>query len=353
MLMKRFVALTIKMAYGDFFKDICYPRIYQMYPSYVVSNCHFVGISTVGESGGAIMLHGRTLNLLVEDTTARDCICVHHGGFLYFQNTGGCVLNRVCAINCTNGASGTYHGQFYHSIVTDSDINFLILSSFTSTFNNNRYSTCYLNRGNQTIKNYNNSNIALVQSSAFESTTAQALLVVFVTVANCFSHGNWAIYINGASPISYIYYSNFYNNTAAVASGLIYRNVLSSLLENCVFTMNNSPLFSGYLFIKSCYINHTGIITQNTQVSMEGEFPISETFGFAHHATAFCLTPDLIITNPPVFQQQEPCQTFPNPPTPARTIPSCQFSQDDSQPLTISSILQFTLSSITLSIFYE
>ena len=349
MLRRVVMANMLRSSYSEFFPEYCYSRFNEPFPGYVVSNCLFTSFVSVGGNGGAIFFQDKYMNLLVEDCTARGCYCTISGGFLYFSSsTGACVVNRVCGINCTHGVYYSSHGQFTYVYTSAVRLNNLLMSSFIQTTPFvSTYTTSYLGNGNQTVKSYNSSDANVYQSSSFNSVAAQSLLAAFITAVNNRNSYAHVVLINSGNSVSKLLYSNFFNNTVGTSQAIITKDTPQTNLENCVFILNNGPLLSGYLIVTNCFINHTGTLTFNTLVTIIGGNPASATFGLAHFATAFCVTPDEIITNPPVFLELSPCQTIPVPPTPPRTVPSCQVESTDSNTfLTLSSIIQFSLVSI-------
>jgi hypothetical protein len=130
-----------KQTFQDVYESNCKPKEYHneeywqainatAFENVSVFNSVFINISS-NICGGALYCNGSVYRLLIERSSFISCMtsdCLGGGIYLYSAESGGCVLNKVCAYSCSSMNSGNSFGQFawvetkYMNHVNDSSI---------------------------------------------------------------------------------------------------------------------------------------------------------------------------------------------------------------------------------------
>jgi hypothetical protein len=228
----------VKRTFSDVFGQSYSPKEYKgpQYTQTITTNENYVYVHdcvfsycSSSSNGGALNCGSSVYKLLVEQTTFISCsTSSSSGGGIYFYSTtnGECVLNKICAFNC----SSTGNGQFTY-IYTKNDVS-------------------YKNYVNDTSTTY----------SVKKSGSAQTALAHYYGIILCpsvnISHHECYRYpaliscptLSSISDTSIISYCSIVNNTANGGHGCISLETSSSThcVESCNIIKNKQTVYSSY-----------------------------------------------------------------------------------------------------------
>ena len=324
-------SLIIKSSFSDYFpvRPIdCLSRYETPPANFYLADCYFKMVTHHASKGGIMCYEMVNVHLVVEFCVFDTCMSNSDGGAIFFSSTsGGIVVSKVCAIDCSIIAS-TIEGCFLYSTSGSNNKNsilFSTLSRCSSNSDNDRRSAVRLGNGNQTISNVNTTYCYNDYYSAYTLQTSIFLKVQYNQIEHCYPSGYTVIYIISGSGTILFSENNFINNSSPSTSYGLFRSTPSTtLITNCVFSINKGVLFSGALTCSNSFIQHSDSLTTGLSISLVNTKPLGETFEIINFGTALCITP---IPNPtniqPTVEGNEltPCRTIPLPPTPPQSLP--------------------------------
>jgi len=222
---------------------------------FFVSECSFIG-SNVNENGGVIKYENAVVHFVAEDCLFYNCRvgASNCGSGIYFKCTnGGIVVNRICAFYCYISSASSNNGVFMSSQSSNTNKNYLLLSSFRhcphNSFSSSRYSINAFTYGYCQTK-YINMSQNYVERPFGYYTTLASFEFRYNTMVDSMGYVGYGFYIDGTSSSLDFIYLNYVNNSANGNLG----SANPAFIRFSVFKNNLNKLFSGSLTIRNCSI---------------------------------------------------------------------------------------------------
>ena len=257
--------------------------------NYYITNCmyHYFSSST----GSPI--HISTTNsilILIETSSFLHCYCSTSGGGIYFSSTPSeCILNKICAFNCTcKGTTTNSGGSFTHVKVGDSKRSYILDSTIAFCINPNQYITICFIGGNQIFQNINSSYNNAKNKPGLYNYGGTFSNMTFCTIFK--NIGTITIGLHYTKGDSYINLCNIMNNSSP-SYGVVYNGVAQTIIQQTFFKDNSNTLLviitSGTINVFNSTIYHSFQLS-NKVISFNNPLYLTNSYQLNHFYTELC-----------------------------------------------------------------